>query len=96
MINKKLLYTIFNKDKYHIDLHAFKKANLNIIIVNNDEYEYISYTSYSKRKNCLVFQYTPAKRVVSKNIFSTCIIFNIIFIKSIIRNKQLNCILNIE
>ena len=91
MINKKLLYNIFNKDKYHIDfnsyyiaLHAFNNAKLNIIIVNNDEYESISYTSYYIRKNCLV----------SKNIFSTCIIFNINFIKSIIRNKQINCILN--
>ena len=89
MIKKKLLNIIFNKNKYHIDineyfidLHAFKKANLNILIVSNDEYDH--YVSYFKRKNCLIY----------KDIYTTSIIFNINFIKSIIRNKQINCILN--
>lgn len=91
MINQVLLNTIFNENKYYInieenyvDLHPFKKAQLNIIIVSNHEYNSYTDTKYSKRKNC----------IVSKIKTITYLYINVNYINSIIRHKLITNILN--
>lgn len=90
MINPNLLNIIFNKNIYDIDIYShyidiiIPEKNINIIIVTNEDY--IGYTepNYSIRKNCVIKKFNE----------TTFIIFNKSFIKSIIRQKIINNIIN--
>lgn len=95
MINKKLLYTIFNPNKYIY--HPSDNDRLILQIINKNIYIFIlndKRFNYIKTNNNLNNLLIRKNSIVVKDNNSISIIFNTNYIKYILRQKTINTLLN--